>query len=255
MFQRVSKHITPATILASVALVFAVTGGAFAASGSGGNLPAKATAPAAHAATAKKKPGSKGKAGPRGPAGPKGAAGATGATGPAGATGPGGPQGPAGANATNGEKGEQGVQGIRGKEGERGETGASAFEPLPGERTETGLWAINTPSPSAYVPISFSIPLSGELAAADVHFVTEEEWKKEGGKTPPAGCVGGTGASPTAEPGNLCVYVTVESPGEFVEFLNPGGITNGAGKSGTLFFLASATSVSTQAGTWAVTAP
>jgi hypothetical protein len=120
MFQKLCNHLSYANVAATLALVFALTGGAFAASSrSGGGSPAKATVsvtPVA-ATTAKKKA----KAPARGPAGPKGAtgaAGATGATGPAGATGPSGAQGSAGPNGTNGTNGEPGKEGTPGKEGE-----------------------------------------------------------------------------------------------------------------------------------------
>ena len=39
MFHRVRRHLTPATFIALLALVFAVTGGAFAASSHGGGAP------------------------------------------------------------------------------------------------------------------------------------------------------------------------------------------------------------------------
>jgi hypothetical protein len=105
MFQRVRKHINPATILALVALVFAVTGGAFAATG-GGNSPSHATLTAS-AAKSKAKP--KTKAGPRGPVGPAGKNGANGANGAQ------GPAGPAGANGA-------GTPGAEGKPGTNGES-------------------------------------------------------------------------------------------------------------------------------------
>src|ERR1700735_4554795 len=115
MFSSIRKYLNPTTAVAFVALIFAMTGGAFAMNTSGSNARtgardaqlAPSGSPLATAAKGKAK--SKTKAGPRGPAGPVGKTGATGpagATGPTGATGPGGPQGPqgpAGANGTNGE--------------------------------------------------------------------------------------------------------------------------------------------------------
>ena len=76
--------------VAVIALVFAMLGGAYAATNSGGG---KATA-------------SKAKAGPRGPRGK---------TGPAG---PAGPQGPAGANGKDGANGSNGSSGANGKDGQ-----------------------------------------------------------------------------------------------------------------------------------------
>ena len=159
--KRITKHITPATVLAFVALVFAITGGAFAATGGNSGGPSHATLTAS---AAKSKAKSKTKAGPRGPAGPKGATGATGAAGPAGATGPGGPTGPAGGTGPAGTNGSNGTNGesvtlakasgseckeggskltVAGK-GEHvcnGEKGAiHPGETLPPEASETGVW-------------------------------------------------------------------------------------------------------------------
>ncbi len=65
--KRLTKHLSPATGIAFVALIFAVTGVSFAATGGGSSSPAHATL---IATVAKSKP--KAKAGPRGPAGPAG---------------------------------------------------------------------------------------------------------------------------------------------------------------------------------------
>ncbi len=130
MFPVIRRHLSYSNVAATLALVFAVTGGAFAATGhigaagsgataSGSRASASssgATASAAYASAAKSKAKSKG--GARGPAGPKGATGATGATGSAGATGPGGAQGSAGTNGTNGTSGEPGKEGTPGAAGE-----------------------------------------------------------------------------------------------------------------------------------------
>ncbi len=114
MFQSIRKHLNPTTVVAFVALVFAMTGGAFAATGGSGNgnSPAKATASVTHASVAAKK--KKKAAAPTskpGPAGPKGATGAAGSAGPAGA---------AGAKGENGAAGGAGPQGATGPEGTPG---------------------------------------------------------------------------------------------------------------------------------------
>ena len=107
MFRVLRRNLTPGTVIAFVALVFALTGGAFAATGGDGGSHAVVSA------TVVKK---KHKAPPRGPAGPKGA---TGAAGPAGAAGAPGAQGPAGA------KGETGAAGTNGTDGTNGTAGAN----------------------------------------------------------------------------------------------------------------------------------
>jgi Collagen triple helix repeat (20 copies) len=119
MFQVIRKHLSYANVAATLALVFAVTGGAFAATGHGGGASAggspasTATGGAAGGRTSNRgalavasAAKSKGKTGPRGPKGPAGKTGATGATGPAGATGATGPAGPAGGTGPAGAGGE-----------------------------------------------------------------------------------------------------------------------------------------------------
>jgi Collagen triple helix repeat (20 copies) len=233
MFSAIRRHVTPATTMAFVALVFAVTGGAFAATGGGNSAHAPLTASAARS-----KAKSKAKAGPRGPAGPRGA---TGASGPAGPAGPVGATGPAGASGPQGETGPEGKQGIQGVEGEKGANGAPGEEgspwtaggTLPPEKTETGTWSFGQAKTEgteeyaeygAFVPVSFAIRLKEGLEGSAVHFLTEktlncaepqeparkeceEENKevKEREKANQEACPG-SAAEPTAEPGNLCVY-------------------------------------------------
>lgn len=97
----ISRHANPATIIAIVALTFAMTGGAYAITGGSNGGGARANA---HIA---KKGKSKGSRGPRGPAGPRG---------------PEGKQGPAG---SPGAEGKQGPQGAEGKAGAAGNAGAA----------------------------------------------------------------------------------------------------------------------------------
>jgi Collagen triple helix repeat (20 copies) len=203
------KHLTPSTVIAIVALVFALTGGAFAATGGSsgsGKTVARVSSSTSVATAAKNKP--KPKAGARGPAGPAGkngapgATGATGATGPAGATGPGGPQGVAGAAGAPGAKGENGAPGAPGKNGTTGFT-----ETLPPKETETGT--VVSPQnltegkvENIHMPISFAIPLAAELSASQVEVVKVNA-------TGATNCTG-TPANPTAPSKFLCVYLTVE---------------------------------------------
>ncbi len=156
MFSAIRKrmHVSPATMIASLALVFAMSGGAYAAS--------KYVITSTKQISPKVLKSLQGKAGPAGPAGPAGAAG-VGAAGVQGAQGAQGPQGPAG----TGEKGEKGTTGTAGtsvtskeiKPGEpacnkeggseftagaskttacNGKTGFTAT--LPSGKTETGTW-------------------------------------------------------------------------------------------------------------------
>lgn len=144
MSKRITKHINPATGIAFLALIFAVTGVSYAASSGsgGGNQNNNSSNLLAGTSKAKKKAAPKST---RGPAGPKGAPGATGPAGPAGATGPGGAQGPqgaagnTGATGATGEKGEKG-ESIKGKEGPQGKEG-NIQATLPSGKTETGMWS------------------------------------------------------------------------------------------------------------------
>jgi hypothetical protein len=132
MFQRVRRHINPSTAIAIVALVFAATGGAFAATGGGTSGGPHATL---MATTAKAKAKTKTKAGPRGPAGPKGATGATGAAGATGLAGSAGAKGETGANGTPGSPGTPGDKGEPGNTGSPGSAGSPGNSPVGHEFT------------------------------------------------------------------------------------------------------------------------
>jgi Collagen triple helix repeat (20 copies) len=162
LLQKIRKHLTPAMGVAFLALILAVTGVSFAATGgvtSGASAPAKATAAvraasdtsaAAVATTAKSSKPTKGKTGPRGPKGATGPAGPAGKNGANGATGPAGAAGAPGAAGSNGtgvtstpiEPGEVCVKGgvmliVGGKEtpvcnGEKGTRGTPGIAGAPG---------------------------------------------------------------------------------------------------------------------------
>src|SRR3954454_8939303 len=116
-------------IVAAIALVFAMLGGAYAATNNGNG---KATA------SAKAKQGKQGKPGKAGPAGPAG---------PAGSAGPQGPAGASGAKGDTGAKGDQGIQGIQGTPGTPGTPGAdgeaTTGSSFTGERTVGGVTCKN----------------------------------------------------------------------------------------------------------------
>jgi hypothetical protein len=261
MFQALRKRIqvSPATVIASLALVFAMTGGAYAAG--------------RYVITSTKQISPKVLKSLTGKAGPAGAAGANGAAGPAGPTGPAGGTGPAGTNGTNGEsiKGETGKEGPQGKEGNIGKTLA------PGE-TETGTWvlvgegnaAIGSTGGESKVAISFPIPLAAPIE--DVRPLSNPKHLHtlfvESGEGPAEQCEKGTFEDPKAAPGNLCVYVRepredYDAPEPISEtadpFSNPEKDPEretfyGAGKSGTIIQFSAGTSNETKdEGVWAVT--
>ena len=254
MFSTIRRHLrlSPAGAIAVVALVFAMVGGAVAASGgSGGGATASAK-------KAKKGPtGPKGPKGDSGPAGPVGANGSQGATGPAGtpggsgATGLIGPTGPTGKTGSTGLEGPTGPTGVTGATGTTGATGETGFTAsLPQGKTEKGTWAFSGAGAGgfAYAPISYVIPLASPAAMEYLKAPTEEEEEK--GETPKTANCSGTFEDPTAAAGFLCAYAAAElaSPA-FISFLSPSYISGA-----TLGFSTSKAEKSAR-GTWAVTAP
>jgi hypothetical protein len=281
---RQRMHVNPATVIALLALMFAMTGGAFAVSshnggshnGGNGSTPGKATASVTHGAiqavAAKAKP--KTKTGPRGPAGPRGATGATGAQGPAGPAGTQGPAGPAGAKGETGEpgaKGENGAPGTNGKEGSPWTAGGT----LPSGKTLVGDWTlVGAVSGVAVLAtgVSFGIPLA---TAPAPHYITTEGKERFYNAEPghekieeraQPECPGSV-AEPEAKPGNLCVYASKEEdndPNRVLNLISP-TISSGteginpdesprADKSGfTLFTFSEKTGSVEDVGTWAVT--
>jgi hypothetical protein len=272
------------TVVAFAALSLSMAGGAFALGGQGGSAPKAASGDgsatkaasaggasngrtvAVATATASKK--SKGKPGPRGPAGSRGATGPAGPAGPTGTGGAQGPQGPAGGVGPQGPQGPQGAPGENGKTEIKTETNFD--KTLPSKATETGSWSFTAYEKAVggglshiRVPISFPIPLaagtpgSPVIESENVHFIAEGATATQG-----EGCDTGTAEKPEAEPGNLCVYVSVFQPtvlsSEPPLSFDPGLNAEGAGTTGAslFFFLEGHYEGGTAdgSGTWAVTA-
>lgn len=235
-------------VIAVIALVFAMIGGAWAAKGGVIITKLSQISPGVQ----KKLKGAKGpqgNPGPAGPAGPAGAAGPAGtdgldgekgATGAAGAPGTPGSKGATGATGPSGLAGATGPTGVDGAEGATGPTG-SPWVPdneLPSGAKLTGSWSMgaialegttNNPAFPFRIPISFSIPLAAGLPSTNAHWLKEGE---SGGEDCP-----GSAADPEAKAGHLCVYTTDESEqwnGELplTNWSSIGGITK-AGAPGT----------------------
>jgi Collagen triple helix repeat (20 copies) len=229
-------------VVAAIALVFAMLGGAYAAATNGGG---KATA------SAKAKQGKQGKPGKTGPTGPAGAAGKDGSN---------------GANGAAGEKGAQGIQGnpgvgTKGDTGEPGHgvvstpsaggpgeacegSGGASYEieesgvetpicngeegspwtaggTLPPGATETGSWGFTGTAADTngiLVPVSFPIQMPKNISDGHVYFEESgEEVEIEPGvfefiESPFEKYCHGTASVPVAEAGEMCIY-TAEGGG------------------------------------------
>jgi hypothetical protein len=246
MLSAIRKRITPGTVIATFALLFAMTGGAYAAK--------KYLITSTKQISPSVLKVLRGKGGPPGAAGPAGAAGA-GTAGPAGAQGPGGAKGEPGSPGAKGEDGTsvtsaklapktacadggseftaaeaQKTTACNGKDGSPWTAGGT----LPSEKSETGTWAAVIGSKAGFAGIagfgqistSFNIPLSAALtttgcytqpqpATCQVHLIASggkeviangEAEKEEVTQRSPAPCPG-TAQAPAAEPGNLCAYI------------------------------------------------
>jgi len=246
MLSILRKRFTLTNLGVVAALVFAMSGGAYAAS-KFVITSTKQISPSVLKAL-------KGKSGKNGTAGATGPAGLAGPTGPTGAT------GPAGSMGSTGSTGSSGATGSAGPEGSPWTAGGT----LPSKATEKGTWvALRTASAAKETldsPISFTIPLAKGLSEAHVHYFLAGE-KGVGG-----GCPTTSEASkPEAEAGNLCIFAATEEnsrppegltqyaildPENSEEPFNTGGRTGVAVQSQSL-----AAGEVKAYGTWAVTAP
>jgi hypothetical protein len=275
------KHFNATTMVAMVALVFAMTGGAFAVSSKGGASHATAAA-----ARQKNKPkllrgprGPEGKQGPAGPAGLSGPASAEGKPGPEGKTGPEGKAGVAGAGVAASEvKVGEGVcnklggsrftvggketYACNGAEGEPGPAGlpCTASGTLPAGKTETGYWALNDYGKSkeegVYTAVSFPCPLAAGMPNTAIHFICPSN-SPSGCATSNAACPGTVASpvNPAPASGTLCIFLSLSQ--DIKEYAGPLDVKveEGADPSGTLlrFKTEGAEQQAIAFGTWAVT--
>ncbi len=213
MSSMIRRFASYSNVAATLAMVFAMSGGAYAAS--------------KYVITSTKQISPKvlktlvTKAGPAGPAGAVGPAGPAGPSGPTGATGLTGAEGTAGKDGAPGESVSTKVVstsqttkcgGFGGAEYSvggktslvcNGQTGFS--ETLPTGKTETGAWSFVSPvaGQQLRVPVSFPIPLAKAISEQEkkLKFVKPNESTTE--------CPG-TALEPKALPGYLCVYAEFE---------------------------------------------
>lgn len=249
------KQLNATTAIAMLALVFGMTGGAWAAKK---YLITSTKQISPSVLKALKVPGK------------NGANGTPGATGPAGPTGSGGSQGGSGSEGKQGAEGKQGPQGVPGEKGPKGTTG-SPWTPnsqLPEGATETGAWSFGPAASAAAVdePVaSFAVklkaPLDGETcgeltvpASCKVHFINEKgkEEPQPGTEVTSTACLG-SAAEPTATSGNLCIYAAnmIKAIADSEGILRPEN-GPGAGVAGAFLFVFPEVGGEGH-GTWAVT--
>jgi len=262
MFSKMSKHVTYANVAMTVALVFVMTGGAYAA----GKYLISSTKQISPKVLKQLK-------------------GKNGKNGAPGATGPQGPQGLAGTAGKDGTNGKDGVSvtGPEGPEGKEGKAGTTGFtKTLPKGETLKGEWGMVTAAPEVNATVgdsvSFGIPLAAAPTAHYIKTTGKEPFynattKLNDEREQPA-CPG-SATEPEADPGNLCVYASIESntqlnlpPGTFAPLpvicpFSTGGVcfvkeprTGTADPYGfVIMTLAEEARAVDVGGTWAVTAP
>ncbi len=226
MLSTIRKRFTYTNIALTLALVFAMSGGAYAA----GKYLITSTKQISPKVLSQLK-GKTGKAGAPGIAGAKGEAGAVGKEG------------------AQGKEGKTGPEGKEGKEGSPWSNGGT----LPSGKTETGTWAFVADGEGEIrVPLSFPIPtsqaLEPTLGRGPVEFAQPGEEDPLDGHPDCEGSL----AKPEADPGFVCVYAAAKL--EKAAIRAPGPVRT----SGVVLVFESQSSARpgpTDEGTWAVTAP
>lgn len=272
MLNRLRKRLTAANVIAVLALVFAMGGGAYAAKRY------VITSISQIKPSVQKQLKSSGKAGSQGPAGPAGTAGTPGTPGSKGEKGDKGENGSNGAGVTAATLGpeeggckEGGValtsasgkdSVCNGERGARGQQGAPwpVGGTLPSEATETGAWSFGPMAESEGVSIdvaaaSFAVKLAAPLGEKGVHYINKAgEEETILGATPQTVCKGNV-EEPTATPGNLCVYEGEVNNAKIFFIFTMGTETPGASTAGARArFVTKTGGEPSGRGTWAVTA-
>jgi hypothetical protein len=239
------RRFTYSNVVATLALVFAMSGGALAASKF--LITSTKQIKPSVLASLKGKAGKAGANGAPGPAGPAGPAGGVGPAGPAGTPGAPGEPGP------EGKEGKAGKNGTNGKEGSPWTVGGT----LPAGSTETGTWSVGPTPENTYEPISFTIPLAHALTRGHAHFINSagKEEPTPGTEVESTTCLG-SAAEPKATSGNLCVYEAELNVG-FTGSVGIRPVANSEGESagttGALVLFATTKGSFSGSGSWAVT--
>jgi len=261
--------LTYANLVATLALVFAMSGGALAAS-KYLITSTKQISPKVLKALAGK-PSKAGPAGPAGLQGPAGPAGANGKDGVSGVNGANGKDGANGASVTSASvptnsltcekrggseftaEGKK-TTACNGKQGEPWTAGGT----LPEGSSEHGQWIISAGSAGGFyeTAISFPIPLKAALPEARTHRIGVEEGAKEPHESSAikSGECSGTWKEPGAGSGNLCVFVDPSGSMSNLESVeNAETEESGAGASGAIIGAGTGSSFFLLKGSWVVT--
>jgi hypothetical protein len=222
---------TYSNVVATLALFFALAGGAWAAtqlpkeSVGSTELAKGAVTPAKLSDQAKKGfTGARGEAGPQGALGPRGNEGQRGENGAAGATGPQGIRGATGTTGATGSRGEPGETGLRGERGERGPTGEHGEKGDAGQQGQRGMEGPPGPEgdPGPEGPQGLEGPGGPEGPPGSEGKQGEEGRQGEEGKTGPTGPsdayfdVSEPGAIQVGHDAKVVLEVTDVPAGEYV---------------------------------------
>jgi hypothetical protein len=281
MLSVLRRRVTYTNVVLTLALLFAMSGGAYAAK--------RYLITSAKQISPKVLKQIQGKAGLAGPVGPQGPSGPAGQGGPAG---PGGAQGGTGASGANGvsvssteskakigpcKEGGSEFQAASGVtyacNGEKGKEGTFGGQTLPAGKTLKGEWAASTYAEAAppanpgfgraVGAVSFALPVSPALELSRAHYIGAEEGEGEAKENLPEEEVNGkmikvcTGnhTAPAAAEGRLCVFGETEhnllsSAKPSVAIPQVSGTTAGF----TVSAFSGAKGAVWMEGTWAVTA-
>ncbi len=199
MLAAIRKRLTYTNVGITLALVFMMTGGAYAA-----KRYVITSTKQIKPSVLKQLEGKTGPAGPGGPAGPAG---------------PAGPVGPGGAAGKEGAPGKEGEEGAPGKEGKEGSPW-TLNGVVPKGVTLTGEWNVSAPTVGSEVAtktVTNSVSFDLRFAEApQPHYIRAtgrepiyNETKKEEEEVTSTACTGSV-KEPKANPGTLCVYSATE---------------------------------------------
>lgn len=220
MFSSIGRRMTYANVVATVAVFFALSGGAYAASKYLITSTKQISPKVLKSLTGKR--GKAGAAGPAGPVGPQGPNGAAGPQGPAGGVGQAGTSVASAALAKGNVNCKEGgsefkagsvttyaCNGEKGKEGPAGPAGTFGGETLPEGKTLRGIFGASGYGEAGYPESGFGLAVGGVSFALPL--ATEPEAHIIASSGAPTSECSGSYSAPSAAPGNLCLYINSES--------------------------------------------